>query len=159
MANGDDSPDVPGTPLPNVPGDDGGGGSPAPQPPTPPTANGGPVVAALMRQRGGPPISAPGPGNQADSMNQLKTAVDMITKALPGLGTGTPIHTAAINALRQLSRHLAQGGPTAGVQQTALMDMLRRTVQGAMLQRVMAQNQQAPPGSRAPTPSTPLPGA
>ncbi|HEX3524765.1 MAG TPA: hypothetical protein VHT52_22085 [Stellaceae bacterium] len=128
-----------------------------------------------MKQRqGAPQISAPGPGNQANSMMQIKSAVDMITNALPGLGADTPVYKAALNALRQLSRHLGQGAPTAGVQQTQLQDMLRKTIQNAMLQRVMqqqagqqqggaGQDQSAGPAppmqAQPPTPSTPLPGA
>jgi hypothetical protein len=94
----------------------------------------------------------------------------MITAALPGLQAGTPLHTASLNALRQLTRHLAQGAPTAGVQQTQLMDLLRRTIQNALMQRLMSQQQgggnpNAPAGpspqfgGQPPMPATPLPGA
>jgi hypothetical protein len=105
-------------------------------------------------------------------MAQIKAAVDMIQAALPGLGAGTPLHTASLNALRQLSKHLAQGAPTGGVQQTMLQDMLRRTIQNAMFQKILSQrsaqgqeaNQDMPAGAspqmaQAPMPSTPLPGA
>lgn len=114
----------------------------------------------------------PGPGNQAESMMRVKAAVDMITQALPGLGAGTPIYTAALNALRQLSKHLAQGAPTAGAQQTMLQDLLRGTVQRALFSRVLQQrsaqgqdqnpNQPAGPSpnmAASPMPSLPLPGA
>lgn len=168
MANGDvtDIADPGSSPQTGPPpGDPQGASPPAPQ-------AGGPVLAALMRQRQGPQPSVPGPGMQAQSMTQIKAAVDMITAALPGLSAGTPLHTASLNALRQLSRHLAQGAPTAGVQQTMLQDMLRRTIQNAMFQRILSQraaqgqqgNAEQPAGStpqiaQAPMPSQALPGA
>ena len=125
------------------------------------------MLAALARNRQGPQVSAPGPGNQADGLTQLKNAIDIIQNALPLLGVGTPMHNSALNALRQLTRHVAQGGQaTAGTQQTSLMDLLRQTVRNAMLQKIM-QNQSSggsgpqggPPGGQPPNPSTPLPGA
>jgi hypothetical protein len=123
------------------------------------------MLAALARNRLGPQVSAPGPGNQADGLTQLKNAVAIIQNALPSLGIGTPMHNAALNALRQLTRHVAQGGQAAaGTQQTSLMDLLRQTVRNALLQRVMAGQggqggQGGPPQGAAPNPSTPLPGA
>lgn len=147
------------------------GGPPA-GPPGPQGA-GGPVLAALARQRGQAQPTAPGMGNEADALMQLKTAVDMITAALPGLAAGSKPHTQAVNALRQLSRILPQGAPTAGVQQTQVMDLLRGIMRNALMQRIMANRggAQAPPGgadagapvgpneAQAPMPSTPLPGA
>ena len=124
-----------------------------------------------MRQRQTPPPSAPGPGNAAMSQMQIKAAVDMLNAALPGL-MGTPAYQATLNALRQLSRHLAQGAPTAGVQQTMLQDLLRRTTQNALFQKLLgqrgAQGQQGNPNmpagqtpqmAQAPMPTPPLPGA
>lgn len=105
-------------------------------------------------------------------MMSIKAAVDLIQSALPGLGAGTPIHTASLNALRQLSRHLAQGQPAAGAQATMLMDLLRRTQQNSMFQKILGQRAsqgqasnpdmpagQSPDMAEAPTPSMPLPGA
>lgn len=129
----------------------------------PPAAGGGaasPVLAALARARGTAQPTAPGMGTQASSLMQVKQAVDMLQTALPGLGAGSEAHTAVLNALRQLSRHIPQGAPTAGVQQTQLQDMLRNTVRNALLQRIMAQSGGGGGGGQAPmTPSTPLPGA
>ena len=131
------------------------------------------MLAALARSRSQAQPSAPGMGNEGDSLMQLKTAVDMITKALPGLMAGSKPHTQAINALRQLSRILPQGAPTACAQQTQVMDLLRGIIRNALMQRVMANRggAQGPPGAgdaggpagpddaQAPMPSTPLPGA
>ena len=103
---------------------------------------------------------------------RIKSAIELIQSALPGLGAGSPIHTSALNALRQLSKHLAAGQPTAGVQQTMLQDLLRRTNQNAMFQKMLgqrgAQGQESSPDmpagqtpqiAQAPMPSTPLQGA
>lgn len=105
-------------------------------------------------------------------MMSVKAAVDLITAALPGLGAGSPLYTAALNALRQLSRHLAGGAPAAGAQATMIKDLLNRTSQNAMLQKIMSQraaagqatNPDMPAGespqmAEAPTPSMALPGA
>lgn len=90
----------------------------------------------------------------------------MLQQALPGLAQGSPVHRDVLRALQSLSRHMAQGSPTAGVQQTQMKDMLRSLAQNALLAKIMGQQQQgggqgAPPGAmpQAPMPSTPLPGA
>jgi hypothetical protein len=120
-----------------------------------------------------PPISTPGAGDMAGGLMKLKTAVDMLQAALPSLATGSQQHKDAIRAISQLSRHLPQGAPTAGAQQTQLMDLLRSTMRNALLQKLMTQRQGqggppgppdgggggAMPGQDQPTPSTPLPGA
>jgi hypothetical protein len=96
-------------------------------------------------------------GTQAQALMTIKQAVDMLQQALPGLGTGGEIHGAVLNAIRQLARHVPQGAPTAGVQQTQLQDMLRNTMRNALMQRIM--QQQGAGGSGGPSPSTPIPGA
>ena len=125
-----------------------------------PTAGGGPVLAALTAQRQGPQMSAPGPGNQADAMMKVKAGMEMIQSALPGLGVGTPVHTAALRALQQLSRHMASGSPTAGVQSTMLQDLLRRTMQSGLMQKVAGQRASGgKEGGQPPMPSPPMPGS
>jgi hypothetical protein len=80
---------------------------------------------------------------------------------LTGLDAGSQPHRDALNALRQLSRHLPQGAPTAGVQQTQLGDVLRMIMRSALLQKLRGQQggQQGGGGPQPPMPSTPLPGA
>jgi len=105
----------------------------------------------------------------AQGLMQLKTAVDMIQAALPNLAVGSQQHKDAVAAIQRLARHLPQGAPTAGVQQTQLMDLLRNTVRNALTQRLMSGRGGGggPPGgagamgggAQAPTPSTPMPGA
>jgi hypothetical protein len=133
---------------------------------------GGPVLAALAGKQRQPQVSAPGPGDQSNSMQMVMQAISMIQQALPGLAPGTPIHRDAIRAISSMSRHIPQGAPTAGVQRTHLQDMLRGLVRNALLQKVMGQMGQGAPGGgggapggggggppQAPMPSTPLPGS
>jgi len=101
----------------------------------------------------------------------VTNALGLLQQALPGLLPGSPVHRDALRALNSLSRHVGQGGATAGVQQTQLQDLLRNTMRNALLQKIMGQQSQqgqgggapggAPPGAmaQAPMPSTPLPGA
>jgi hypothetical protein len=113
-----------------------------------------------------PPVSAAGPGNVAQGLMQLKTAVDMLTSALPNLAAGSQQHRDALRAMQTLSRHLPQGAPTAGVQQTQIGDLLRNTLRNAITQKIMQQRgggAGGPPGGgggpQPPMPSTPMPGA
>lgn len=106
-------------------------------------------------------------------MTMVMNALGMLQQALPGLQPGSPIHRDALRALNSLSRHVSQGAPTAGVQQTQLQDLLRNTVRNALLQKIMGQQGGGPGGpggpagpsptpgamQQAPMPSTPLPGA
>ena len=98
----------------------------------------------------------PGMGTQAGALQKVNMAVDLLQQALPALGTGSEHHRAVLKAVTDLSRHMAQGQPTAGTQQTALQDMQRANRRNAIMQRVMAQRGGMPGG---PVPSTPLPGA
>jgi hypothetical protein len=65
----------------------------------------------------------------------------------------------------QLSRHIPQGQPTVGLQQTQLMDLVRNVARNAMMSKIMGQQQPAAggpaqqAGPTPPAPSTPLPGA
>ena len=141
-------------------GPPGPGGSPPGPPPGPPggDASGSPILAALARARGAPQASAPGPGAQGAALMQVKMALDMLQNALPALGIGTEQHKDVLQAVQRLSRHMPQGIPTAGAQQTATQDMLKNNIRNALLQRIMA-NQGQGGGQQAMQPSTPLPGA
>jgi hypothetical protein len=127
---------------------------------------GGPIMNALQRRQMGPQVSAPGAGNQADSMGKIKMALDMIRDALSGVPPGSPLYNDVVRAMSRLSRHLPQGQPTAGVESTQLRDLLRAAMKNAFmgpLGRMMggAGGQGGAPGGGAqpPMPSTPLPGA
>lgn len=140
------------------PAETGGGGPPTPsQPP-------GPGLAAFARSRMGPQVSAPGPGNQADGLNLVIQAINILKQAGMGMQPGSKIHSDIYKTISTLSRHLggpAAMGPASGIQKTMLGDQLRRTVQNQLLSRVQQMMAQKGGGGQpqAPMPSTPLPGA
>jgi hypothetical protein len=158
------------------------GQAPGGQPPGPPT--GGPPgqpggdsapmqggdLAAFARSKMGAQVSAPGPGNQADSMNMIIQAIQMLKQAGLGLQPGSKIHSDVFRTISQLSRHLggaAAMGPAVGIQKTMIGDQLKRTIQNALLQKILGgQGTGGQPGQAggggaggAPMPSTPMPGA
>ena len=142
----------------------GQGGPPPPDPSgaPPPQAQGpGPGLIAQARNRMGPQMSAPGPGNQANSMAQIIQAINLLKMAGLGLQPGDKLHSDVYNTIQRLSKHLgglAGMAPAAGVQKTMLGDQMRDTVKQMLLSRVLgAQQQKGAPG-QPPMPSTPLPG-
>src|SRR5580693_4072541 len=168
MANGDVTDDDPEL---------GQGGAPPPggQPPGPPTGGqppgdsapiqGGGDLAAFARSKMGAQVSAPGPGNQADSMNLIIQAIQTLKQAGLGLQPGSKLHSDVFRTISQLSRHLGGAGgmgPAVGIQKTMIGDQLKRTIQNALLQKIMGGGGQGQPGGGqggAPMPSTPLPGS
>src|SRR5580658_10474961 len=168
MANGDVTDDDPEL---------GQGGAPPPggQPPGPPTGGqppgdsapiqGGGDLAAFARSKMGAQVSAPGPGNQADSMNLIIQAIQTLKQAGLGLQPGSKLHSDVFRTISQLSRHLGGAGgmgPAVGIQKTMIGDQLKSTIRNALLQKILGgqggqgggQGGQAPP-----MPATPLPGS
>jgi hypothetical protein len=100
----------------------------------------------------------------ADGLGKTKTAVDLLQAALSNFEPGSPQHRDILNALRSLSRHLPQqnAGQT-GLQETHLMDLLRKMKQNPVMQALSGLlgggGEGGPPGPQPPQPSTPLPGA
>ena len=150
-------------------------GAPPGQPPgdsAPQLPGGGPGgdLAAFARSKMGAQVSAPGPGNQADSMNMIIQAIQMLKQAGLGLQPGSKIHSDVFRTISQLSRHLGGAGgmgPAVGIQKTMIGDQLKRTIQNALLQKILgSKGQGGQPGQAggggaggAPMPSTPLPGS
>lgn len=144
----------------------GGGGGPPGAPP-----GGGPILAMLGRQQSSPPVTAPGPGNMANGMMLMTQAHGLLTQALQNFPPGTPQWKDVHKSLGMIAKHMSQGPPGAGVQQTQLGDMLKNVVKNALLQKIMQSRSQSigggggPGGDPAssvpgiPAPSTPLPGA
>ena len=139
----------------------GGGAPPAgiPTPGGPPQVGGNPILAALQRMRGTPPVSAPGPGDQATGLLKVKQATELWQSALPSLATGSEAHSAVLKSIQQLSRHIPQGAPVEGAMQTSMGDMMRNSARQALMQRVAAMQGGAPGGGATPTPTSPIPGA
>ena len=160
----DDDPEMgqaPGGAPPGPP--TGGPPGQAPGDSAPPAPGGD--LAAFARSKMGAQVSAPGPGNQADSMNLIIQAIQTLKQAGLGLQPGSKLHSDVFRTISQLSRHLggaASMGPAVGIQKTMIGDQLKRTIQNALLQKIMGQGGQGHPGGGqggAPMPSTPLPGS
>lgn len=138
----------------------GGGGAP----PSPPGGGAaGPGMMAYARSRMGPQPSAPGPGNQADAMNKIIQAINLLKVAGLGLSPGDKIHADVFKTIQTLSRHIGGAGsmgPAAGIQKTMIGDQMRDTVKNMLLSRILASKGQQVPGAPpdAPMPSTPQPG-
>lgn len=174
MADGDVTDDDPemgqGGPPGGVPPGPPNGGGPPGQPGGDSAPMQGGDLAAFARSKMGAQVSAPGPGNQADSMNMIIQAIQMLKQAGLGLQPGSKIHSDVFRTISQLSRHLggaAGMGPASGIQQTMIGDQLKRTIQSQLLQKILGgKGQGGQPGQAggggaggAPMPSTPLPGA
>lgn len=128
-----------------------------------PPGIGGPAASLVMG--GAPPPGFPGPqrppappgrgvGGQATGLIKLGQAIKLIQEAMMGLPIGSDIHSAAVKAIRDLSRHVPVGPSTQGVQQTAGADAARNNIQQALLRAIVGQS-----GPQPMPPSTPLPGA
>lgn len=169
MANGDptDDPEMGQAPGGAPPGPPTGGAPPGGPPDQPPAPQVGGDLAAFARSKMGAQVSAPGPGNQADSMNLIIQAIQTLKQAGLGLQPGSKLHSDVFRTISQLSRHLGGAGgmgPAVGIQKTMLGDQMKRTIQNALLQKIMGSGAGQPghPGGGqggAPMPSTPLPGA
>ena len=129
----------------------------------PPRPLGGPLLAALQRQLRGPQVSAGGPGNQADGLGKLKIAIDLMQASLAGFEPASPQYRDILRALTSLARHLPQAGNQSGLEQTHLMDLLRKGKQNPIMQALSGLlgggGGEGPQGPQPPMPSTPLPGA
>jgi hypothetical protein len=154
-------------------GDDGAPPTPPPtgvapgQPPGDSAPVQGGDLAAFARSKMGAQPSAPGPGNQADSMNMIIQAIQQLKQAGLGLQPGSKLHGDVFKSITTLSKHLggaAGMGPAVGIQKTMIGDQLKRTIQNALLQKILGSQGGKPgqPGGGqggAPMPSTPLPGS
>lgn len=137
-----------------------------------PQPRGGPILAALQRQAQGPQASAPGPGNMADSLGKVKIAIDLLQISLNGFEPDSRQYKDILHALTSLSRHLPEeNSAQPGLQETHLIDLLRRGKQNPILQSIAGLlnggggaggaggGEGGGGGPQPPMPSTPLPGA
>lgn len=128
-----------------------------------PAQAGGPLLAALQRSARGPQVSAPGPGNMAAGLGQLKIAVDMMQTALQGFEPESKPYVDISNALDKLTPYLPQMGNQSQLERTHIMDILQKAKQNPVLQALSnligGGGAPEPQGPQPPMPSTPLPGA
>ena len=166
----DDDPEMGQDPSGGAPPGAAPGPPPGGQPPGDSAPMQGGDLAAFARSKMGAAPSAPGPGNQADSMNLIIQAIQPLKQAGLGLQPGSKLHSDVFRTISQLSRHLGGAGgmgPAVGIQKTMIGDQLKRTIQNALLQKILgSKGQGGQPGQAggggaggAPMPSTPLPGS
>ena len=96
------------------------------------------------------PASAPteNAGQAADSMSKVRTAVQMLETALPGLPLGSDPHKAVLSAVQSLSKVVPPSAEVPGVQMTQLAGLQKQAQQSAMLQQLaaaMGQGENIPP--------------
>jgi hypothetical protein len=120
------------------------GGAPGGGPPPPPPGGTGPAMAP------GPQMGAAGQG-----LSQVKTALEMLQKALPGLPMGDPVHTAVLKAVSDLTKHVAAGADDQS-------DKIQQLVQAARGAQTNPQGaalaQMFPGGGGGGSPAPPPPG-
>jgi len=113
----------------------------------------GPLPPTLT---GAPPSSGPGvaphglPGQAAGSMGDLKMALEMLQKALPGVPMGTELHEAVLKAVTNIGKHMGEMAQSQQEKGKALLEMLMKLKQQGP--------NQALAGMAAPPPGAPPPG-
>jgi len=105
---------------------------------------------------GGPRPSAPGAGTRAGGLSKLIQAIRMLQMAAAELPIGSEVHTAALKATTDLSKHVNTGPETQGITQTGIGQLLQQIAKQAMLSRAQGPGAQ---GAPAMPPTMPLPGA
>ena len=92
----------------------------------------GPLPPTLT---GAPPSSGPGvaphglPGQAAGSMGDLKMALEMLQKALPGVPMGTELHEAVLKAVTNIGKHMGEMAQSQQEKGKALLEMLMKLKQ------------------------------
>lgn len=77
-------------------------------------------------------------GLAADSLSKVRTAVQMLETALPGLPMGSEPHKATLSAIQQLSKSVPPSNEVPGVQMTQLAGLGQQAQQSQMLQQLAA---------------------
>jgi hypothetical protein len=97
----------------------------------------------------------------ADSLGKLKIAIDLMAMAKNGFEEESQQYRDIERALDDLNKHLPEMGNQSGLEQTHLVDLLRRQKQNPLLQAIsgMMGGGQGGQQPQPPMPSTPLPGA
>jgi hypothetical protein len=88
-------------------------------------------------------------------MSQAQWGVRMLEKALSGFGVASEPGQAILKALTQLSKHIAPGGGSPGVEQNALSSMMMQARQNQPNLQLLRTLGQPKPGG---APGAPAPG-
>jgi hypothetical protein len=104
-------------------------------------------------------VAAPRPmmGAAAHGMAAVRTAVEALQKALPGLPMGSELHTAVLKSITDLSRRLEGGGDHAA--QTQVMSQMARENQQNPMAAALQRMQPGAPGQPNAPPMMPQAGA
>lgn len=144
-------PDAPQAPASDAPGPPGQGDS---DPPRSPPGGSSPFMAFLGRQQMGPQPTAPGPGDMSQGTVLMTQAHGLLTQALQMFPGQSQQYKDVHRALGVLGRHMSQNAPTAGAQQTNIMDQIRNIAKNTLLQHIMSSGGQGasggPPGGGGP---------
>ena len=115
---------------------------------------------------GAAPSAVPGasPGLQAASISQVREAIKILEKALPGLGTGTDPWKSVMNAMSSLGKIAPPSSEQPGLQKTTLQGLTSDANKNAMMDAVRGATSPAMasaggggpgPGGLPPTPAMP----
>lgn len=101
-------------------------------------------------------MPTPNRGLQANAIAQLTHCIRIMEKALPMVGVETEMGKDVMKALTTLSKHIAPGSGSPGVEQNALMQMMMQQKQDQPMQQLMraqggGQGQSPAPGAAPPT--------
>lgn len=111
---------------------------PTPSPTPTPAPAGGPQGSPAAAASGQPPIgSSPATqpvanrGMQAAGLAKVQVAVHILESVLPMLGAGSEAGKAVLDSLNKLSKHVAPGSISSGVQQSSMMEMMNKLRQNS----------------------------
>lgn len=92
-------------------------------------------------------------GLAADSLSKVRTAVQMLEVALPGLPMGSEPHKKVLDAIQNLSKAVPPSNEVPGVQMTQLAGLAQANQKSQMLQQLaaaMGQGGAGPPPQPSP---------
>jgi hypothetical protein len=98
-------------------------------------------------------------GSGASGLTAVKVGLESLQKALGSLPMGSPLHSAVIKALGDISKHMSEAGEGAGGGTPAMIQQLIQMARGASAQPQEAAMQKMFPGGApggAPPPPPPM---
>lgn len=85
-------------------------------------------------------------GNQAKAIAKITQVIRILEMTLPDLGVETEMGKDVLSAMTKLSKHIAPGSGSPGVENQALMQlMMQQKQEQPLLQALRAQGQQQTP--------------
>lgn len=106
-----------------------------------------PQMAPAPAHAGAATMPQGNPGNAASAMLEVRNAVQMLEKALPGIPMGSPLHEKIMKVTSELVKELSQGDENQALQMQSLVQMMRSAGQQqpiSALSRMYPQQGQAP---------------